>query len=179
MQHPLFVVPEGARARVSWALVGLTLALAAWLGAIDGVLRGPGSEGGIVGYELCGDVDACAAQLTAMHARGATEALAFSLGLDYLFLVAYSTAIAAVLVFAGARLGRPWAKLVGGIAWAQWGAALLDAIENFALWQMLQHGASDPWPSIATVCAVPKFAIVGLGLLAAVALLIARVAKRS
>lgn len=173
MRHPLLVVPEGRRLLAFGGLATATLALAAWLGAIDRTLQGPGSEGGILGLELCRTVEACGAQLAAIEARGASEVLAFSLGLDYLFLLAYSSAIAAALAFLGARRPNGLSRAVGVLAWAQWIAAGLDAIENYALWQMLQHGPAAPWPVIATASAIPKFAIIAIGLLGVIALGIA------
>ena len=86
-----------------------------------------------------------------------------SLGLDYTFLLAYPTAIAAAIVFLASRSERP-SRVAMAIAWAQWVAAALDAIENFALWQRLTEGARAPWPAIAAWCAAPKFVIVGAGL---------------
>lgn len=179
MRHPLLVVPEPRRPLIAAVLASLTLALAAWLGAIDGELTGPGSEGGIVGLEFCGSTGACAAQLAAIDARGASLVLAFSLGLDYLFMPAYSTAIAAALVFLGARSTGLAARAISTLAWALWGAALLDALETFALWQMLQRGASDPWPAVAAACALPKFTIVALGLVTVIGLALAHVARRA
>ncbi|WP_236517107.1 hypothetical protein [Sandaracinus amylolyticus] len=170
MDHPLLVVPPGARLRVALALVLFAIALSVWLGSMDEVLRGPGTEGGIVGYEFCGEVARCQAQLDAMEARGASTTLAMSLGVDYAFLLAYSTAIAAVIVFLAARLPRA-PRALAAIASAQWIAAGLDAIENYALWRMLAGGARDPWPAIAAWCAAPKFAIVAVGLLTVLVLL--------
>ncbi len=55
------------------------------------------------------------------------------------------------------------------LSWLVLAAGVLDAIENYALIQMLLSGASDLWARISWWCATPKFILVGLGLLFALA----------
>ena len=50
------------------------------------------------------------------------------------------------------------------LAWAQFGAALLDAVENYALIQVLLGSQQALWPAVARWCAIPKFLIVAAGL---------------
>jgi hypothetical protein len=90
-----------------------------------------------------------------------------SLGLDYLYLVAYASAIALGCVMVARRLsGRgEFLPLVGVVlAWAQFGAALLDCVENYALIRVLLGSQQELWPVVARWCAIPKFLIVALGL---------------
>ena len=51
------------------------------------------------------------------------------------------------------------------LAWAQFAAATLDAVENYALIRVMLGSTPNLWPALARACAIPKFAIVGLGLL--------------
>jgi len=51
------------------------------------------------------------------------------------------------------------------LAWAQFLAAFLDAIENYALIRVLLGSTENIWPALARLCAGPKFLIVTLGLL--------------
>ena len=107
---------------------------------------------GIISYELAGTVGAGAkhpgflGRLTQLHA-------AFALGFDYVFMLAYSTAIGLACVMAAGVLGSrgwPLAGIGAGLAWAQWLAAGLDAVENFALTAMLFGGVARPgrsWPT--------------------------------
>jgi hypothetical protein len=53
-----------------------------------------------------------------------------------------------------------WGLVLG---WAQFLAALLDAIENFALIKLAFDSQHESWPLIAHWCAVIKFGIVGTG----------------
>ena len=62
------------------------------------------------------------------------------------------------------RLIRFLAALGATLAWAQFGAAALDAVENYALIRLLLGDRSPRWPPLARWCALPKFAIVAAGL---------------
>ena len=98
--------------------------------------------------------------------------LAFSLGLDYLYMPLYAIAIALACVqAAGSSLRSPRPIWALGIllAWALGLAALLDAIENIALFQLLLGSTSTLWPAVARTCALIKFAFVIAGLLYAAA----------
>jgi hypothetical protein len=50
------------------------------------------------------------------------------------------------------------------LGWAQFSAAVLDAIENFALINLAFDSQREFWPIIARWCALVKFGIVGTGL---------------
>ncbi len=54
-----------------------------------------------------------------------------------------------------------WGFILG---WAQFLAAFLDAIENFALIYLILDSQREIWPIIAWWCAMVKFGIVGAGL---------------
>ncbi|RLT45540.1 MAG: hypothetical protein DWI57_00195 [Chloroflexi bacterium] len=86
---------------------------------------------------------------------------------DFLWLLCYSTTISLACVWAAGVLGRSnfLAKIGIFLAWLLWLAALLDAVENVALLQMLGGSTQSPWPQLAYGCALVKFDIVILGLL--------------
>ncbi len=92
----------------------------------------------------------------------------FSLGLDYLYMPLYAITIALACVqAAGSSLRSPRPIWALGIllAWALGLAALLDAVENIALFQLLLGSTSTAWPAVAKACATVKFAFVIAGLL--------------
>ncbi len=129
---------------------------------------------GIVSFEFAGTPLAAQEMLNLWGPRGQLFC-GFLLGLDYLFLVAYSTAIAAgVTRFARGREERV-ARWAFALAYAQWVAALLDATENLALFQVLRGLIETKWVLIAYWCAAGKFLLVGLGLLGALGLGVWRV----
>jgi hypothetical protein len=168
MKHPLENLPGNFRKPLFWTFLAGTLVLFVLFRVLNTPLITPAASGGIVTFELAGDLRHTQAVLDSWDARARLYA-AFGLGLDYLFMVFYATALMlGTLLAAGRHAG--WIKSLGGLAgWAALVAALLDAVENIALWTILTGGASDPWPGLAAACASVKFAFLGLGLLNALA----------
>lgn len=85
---------------------------------------------------------------------------------DYLFLLAYPNAIALgiLAVLMNARSRTLWA-FGRQLAWLQWLAGALDAVENAALIGILKGNEAELLPQIAWWCAAPKFLIVIAGVL--------------
>jgi hypothetical protein len=133
-------------------------------------LRTDEAPAAIVSYELAGDVKTANAILDSWDAEAKVYA-GFNLGFDYLWMPFYSTTIALALLWTAETLklkGTP-AALINLLAWGQWLAALLDALENTALLIMLFNQPTIPWPQIAYWSAVIKFTLVILGILIALA----------
>jgi hypothetical protein len=160
MNYP---IPQSQRAPFFLAATGLSLLLMPFTG---GGLNSQQTPLGIVDLELAGNERRARAVLDAWDAAAQQRAQS-AVRLDFLFLLAYSTAISLACLWAAGRLShRPRLAQAGRVlAWAQWGAALLDAVENLALLMLLQGPVQQPWPALARSCAVPKFAIVSAGLL--------------
>src|SRR5262245_64068941 len=113
-----------------------------------------------------------------------TDALRRALLWDFGFIVFYTLAlILACRAVAKAAQGWPWkrtAAIARGAALLAVAPALLDVIEDIALWKGLSQTASNAWPRIARLCAIPKFAILGaivLFVLVTTAFLVARRAR--
>lgn len=89
----------------------------------------------------------------------------FGLGLDYLFMLVYSFALAmGALLAAGKHAG--WFKSLGAVAgYGAFAAVLFDAVENYALFQILLNKIYYPYPEIAYYCASIKFGLLIFGLL--------------
>lgn len=155
-----------------WPALILALVILGVFSVIDAPLRTPAAPQGIISFELAGSVAASQAMLDSWDARARLYA-AFGLGLDYLYMPSYALAIGLAAAWAGRQLGRRWRWLAGlglALAWGLGLAALLDAVENFALTKMLLAGtAAAPWPGVAATCAAVKFALVILGLVYAFA----------
>jgi hypothetical protein len=154
---------------------GSTMAIMAALTISGAPLQTAAAPTGIVSYELAGDVPAAQAMLDSWDDVAKIYA-GFNLGLDYLFMVLYSTTIAmAILWLADSLKLQGWAlSLAAWLAWGQWLGAALDAVENGALFFMLVGEAAAPWPQVAYWSAAVKFALLGLGLLYVLAALAAR-----
>jgi hypothetical protein len=169
MNHPLESIPSPKRRWLFLPLLVLTLAVMAVLNGVDRPLVTEAAPRGIVSFELAGDVSSARAILDSWDARARAHA-GFSLGFDFVFLILYSTTIACACAWGARGLGEVWRPLapVGPLlAWGQWLAGLLDAVENTALWVILADGPSVPWPRLAWWCAAIKFTLVALGLLCA------------
>ncbi len=148
-------------------LIVATLALTAVLQLIGRPLQTAAAPLGIVSFELAGTLAAAQAMLASWDSSAQLHA-AFSLGLDYLYMPLYAATIALACVrTAATSLRSPQAAAALGIllAWGLGLAALLDAVENAALWQVLQ-GSSRGRSGlvVARCCAIVKFALVVAGL---------------
>lgn len=155
MSHPLQAIPAEYYLYVFLPLLALTLLLAAVLSAIP-------LKPNIVQFELN------AREVIKSWNEVDKSWAAFSLGLDFLYLVVYSTTISIACLWAANVIQESGLQLatVGiWLAWGQWLAALLDVIENIALVRILFGYERNLSPKVAKWCAIPKFAIVILGLL--------------
>lgn len=166
LTHPLRRLSAPAQRRALPPLIVATLALTAVLQFVGRPLQTAAAPLGIISFELAGTWEAAGAMVASWDQAAQLHA-AFSLGLDYLYMPLYAATIALACVRAAAStLRRPPAAALGLLlAWGLGLAALLDAVENVALWQVLQGPAAVAWPAVARWCAIAKFAWVFAGLL--------------
>jgi len=125
------------------------------------------SPSGILSFEFAGDLSAAQNMVNSWGQTGRVYA-GLNLGLDYLFLLAYASAIGLGCVLVARSLSprkRFLADLGNLITYAQIAAALLDGVENYALIRVLFGTEMAVWPVVARWSAFPKFAIVGAGLI--------------
>ena len=154
-----------------WILFAVSFVLTVVLSAVLSVLGRPLQQEacpqGIVSLELAGKTARVREILEAWGQEGRALARKHIL-LDYLYLVCYSITIALGCALVAQKLAPQSGSMatVGGIlVWAQFGAAVLDAVENYAMLRVLDSPQGAFWPAVARGCAAPKFAIVVLGLL--------------
>ena len=125
----------------------LAVALMLVLQGFDRPLRTAAAPQGIVSFGLAGN-QAVAQEILASWDSTARVYAGLSLGLDYLFMAAYATAISLGCVWAVRSLRLP--RWLGGLgiflAWGQFVAAGLDAVENVALIQQLLGAQAAAWP---------------------------------
>ncbi|MFH1853082.1 MAG: hypothetical protein ABIA75_12130 [Candidatus Neomarinimicrobiota bacterium] len=161
--------------RTFLVLLSVTLLLVLSMNLINAHLQTTAAPGGIVTLEFAGDL---ATVKTILHSWQDDMFFAgLSLGLDFLFLLAYSITIAVGCLLLADRLEKRQslaARIGRWLAGGQLLAAGLDTIENLALVRLLAGSEAAFLPRLAAWCAAPKFLLVGLGLaylLAAVLLL--------
>lgn len=155
----------------------LSLILLLQLRGFDSDLRTPDTPNGIVGYELAWSAANAEPMIAAWRANDVIETAKVSLGVDFVFLVAYPLMFAtgigllvrtpAIVKFdiVGARLARVVLLCIP-----------LDAIENLVLWHMLNVGATNTLAHLATICASIKFLLVIVAAMWSVMALARRVA---
>jgi hypothetical protein len=175
MRVPFSNLTPQERKRLFWFFLASALVLMFLLNLAGAPLTTPQAPYGIVSYELAGSVAQAQAMLDSWDHTTQLRA-AFSLGLDYLFMPAYAGAISLACLWAAAVLRqRAWPLVALGapLAWGQWLAALLDAIENLGLTVILFGAPVSPWPELAFWCAALKFILIFIGLVYALLGLIA------
>ncbi|MCX7682678.1 MAG: hypothetical protein N2508_12075 [Anaerolineae bacterium] len=165
--HPFVWLVEAKLAQALVATAIVAIISMASLQLLDSPLKTTAAPAGIISYEFASNLDG-ARRILASWGPEARVYAGLSLGLDYLFMVAYACALGLGCVLVARRLGR-WhqglARLGVGLSWGQWLAALLDATENYALIRLLLGSERPLWPALAYWCALPKFLLVGAGIL--------------
>jgi hypothetical protein len=142
----------------------LVMIILTWVGEPLTTLAAPN---GIISYEFAGSELRAKEILISWGEDGRIHA-AFSLGFDFLFILAYTTSIGLACTWAGEVLReRKWPLGSVGTLFACGVclAGLLDSIENIGLTTMLFGTVSSPWPQLAAACAAGKFLLIALALL--------------
>jgi hypothetical protein len=182
MRHPLEFVSEQYRKRFFFVFLFLTIVLFAVFRVLDQPLQTSAAPNGIVSFELAGSPLQAQAitdewkrsSLLLSEVAGQPNPdivnipyafAAFGLGIDYLFMPLYAFALAfGTLLAMGKHSG--WFKSIGAVAgYGAFAAALLDVVENYALFQVLLGRVYSPYPEIAFTCASLKFGLLIYGLL--------------
>lgn len=153
-------------ARVFIPFLLATLVVMAALNFVGAPLAAGAAKYGIVSYELSWNGQKAGEIIASWDENGQLRA-AFSLGLDYLFMPLYAVTIGLACVWSGEVLRRrswplPWAGWT--LAYALVLAAILDAVENYALLALLLGRPAGHLPLLAACCATAKFLFVFIGL---------------
>lgn len=159
MSHPFLRLTPSQHKRLFWFFLALTLLATLVLQMIDGALQTPAAPQGIVSYELAGNARTAGLILDSWDANAALHA-AFSLGFDYLYMLAYAVMLALAILWLADDFSG-WLRHAGILlAWSMGIAGFADATENYFLWQMLTSGASDTAAMVARGAALLKFTLI-------------------
>lgn len=149
------------------ALLVTTLAILGIMRIADDHLKNDLAPAGIVSLEFAADPES--AQDIIQSWEGSPSFWAgFSMGMDFLFLAAYSATIAWGCLLVGKRLSNRWPLVKSTshlVAAAVLVAGGLDIIENIALIKLIAGSTNAALPVIAIWCAVPKFLLVLIGVI--------------
>jgi hypothetical protein len=182
MKHPLEFPPVHLRKPFFLTFLFLTLFPFSIFRILDQPLRTDAAPNGMVSFELAGtplaahEITESWKQLsTLLSATGrpnpdivntAYVFAAFGLGLDYLFMPIYALTLSfATLLAAQKHIGWIHSLLVLA-GYGAFAAALFDAVENYALFQILLGRVGASYPEIAAFCATVKFGLLIFGVLA-------------
>lgn len=148
MFHPFQSIPNQVYGKIFWSLFFLSI----FLLAVFQVIPLPD----IVQFELN------AAQVIKSWDEAEKIRAAFSLGLDFLFIVVYSNTLSLGCIYAANIFKQriPLESIGILLAWAQWLAALLDIGENIFLLNILFISVVNPWSQLARWCAIFKFILI-------------------
>ncbi len=136
------------------------------MGAIDSFMQNDTTPYGIISFEFIKTIDAANAAMTAWGDTG-KSATGISLGLDYLYILIYSTMAVIFLLITSEKvsLTNPrFGKTIRSVAYAFPIVGILDMIENFGLIQVLLGSQNEIWPLTAYYFASAKFISLGIAL---------------
>ena len=166
--YPPFSWLEPPARKNALILLGmLTLILTAVLQILDGPLKNALAPNGIVSFELAGDFSRSQAILNSWNPVARLYA-ALSLGIDYLYLAAYSLFLSLACFSLAQKFGSKANRFFHTgifIAYLQLLAATLDALENFALIRLLLGSQQELFSRLAYYCASIKFLLIISGIL--------------
>jgi hypothetical protein len=166
MTHPFKRIHPARRRRVFFLLLGLTILILLSMNFVGMPLNTAAAPQGIVSFEFAFNPDT-AQQMLDSWSPDARVRAGFIQGLDFLFPLVYSTTVGLGCVMAAgviASRGQAIARIGPWLAWGLWAAAVLDYVENIGLVFLLFGEVRSPFPQIAAVCALIKFALLAVGL---------------
>ena len=141
---------------------GFTLLLLVILRLLDQSLTVEGTPDGIVGFELVKNIHDARIMIDMWGEHGRLIA-AFSLGIDYVFLISYALFLGLCSYEIGKKLSGRSRLLSRPGFWLSWLmllAAIYDSIENYSLIKILTGSKSQLWATTSYYFSTIKFAIV-------------------
>ncbi|NIM92437.1 MAG: hypothetical protein GTO18_01815 [Anaerolineales bacterium] len=181
MSHPFANISPGRISAYLRPLVIITITILIIMNVLDMPLKTDAAPNGIISFELAGDEDTVEAILDSWD-KDQQLLASFTIGLDYLFLILYSTTIALGCIWAMFYfrwINSPLFVIGSWLAWFQWLAAIFDSVENASLMIILLGNPISPWAQISRVLAILKFAFVFIGVLYFLVTLLMRTFRRS
>ena len=150
--------------KLFWFIFALFLPTFVGMSIVDAFLKTPVTPYGIISFEFCGFTLSCQSALESWKNSGQLFAM-LSLGLDYLFLVLYPALIATGLVLMTSKLTGTLTAINKMVIFSCVVISLCDAIENYALIQIILSQAENSNGMIAAIFASIKFALLGIAVL--------------
>ncbi len=144
-------------------LLFITIVIMISMQSIDSHLVTSAAPNGIVSFEFAGNLEN-SQMILASWSGSAMFYAGLSMGLDFLFLIAYSITLTLGCLLLGKKLGTRWQAIGNWVAGGIVAAAGLDLVENLALVNLLTGSSKLIFPPLAAWCAGLKFGLVAIGL---------------
>ncbi|XGB40809.1 MAG: hypothetical protein LVS60_10255 [Nodosilinea sp. LVE1205-7] len=152
-----------ARKQLFYLSLVVTVLSSLALTAMGAPLTNSQTPWGILSFELCAYGSSCTAIVQSWNSSVQLKA-ALSLGVDYLFMVAYSATLFLGLLMMADPVPPGLRRLTLGAAAAAWLAGAADALENYFLFQILLSPSNLQFAWPATASATVKFILLGFTL---------------
>ncbi len=129
----------------------------------DAPLKNSVCKNGIVSFELAHNLDRSESILHSWNLHAKINA-GLSLGIDFLFLILYSTFIGLLIYQINYKLwfNRPFYPYGKIFIWLAFLAAFFDVIENISLIRLLNGHLSELWSKVAYFSASIKFSFIAI-----------------
>lgn len=150
--------------RVFWLFLSLFIMTSIALAMIDSGLKSSATPYGIVSFEFCAYTSTCDDALVQWGAEGQALAM-LSLGLDYLYLFLYPGLLFIGFLLVAPHLPANLFRLTMFAAWSCPAISVADAIENYALIQVILTESGSLYGMLGGIFASIKFALLGITLL--------------
>ncbi|MCF6169702.1 MAG: hypothetical protein L3J66_01820 [Bacteroidales bacterium] len=148
-----------------WITLVFTLALFTALNVVDKQLKNDVVPNGIVSFQFAKSLDNAVKMIDSWDTDAKIFA-AISLGIDYLYLVAYGSFLSLSVLLLAARLPDGFLKkAAGAVVLLIILAALLDGVENYASIRLLTGTHTGSMVSVVYFCAGLKFGLLAVGAL--------------
>lgn len=164
LSHPLQRLQEQGYKAPFWVLFGLTVTCTVVLFIVDTPARTRAAPHGMLSFEFAERAEVLAF-IVKSWSENTRLYVAFSLGLDYLYLCLYSSTLAIAALWATdlhpdeTRTGLQTLSRLGPVAaWLAFAAAVFDGLENAALFNLLWPDTAPPWTRFALAFVLLKFA---------------------
>ena len=162
MKHPMETVKAHDQKVFFVALLMLTVLMMVSMNILGIPLTTPSAPSGIISFELAFTPERAQEIINSWIPEAQLHA-AFIQGLDFLFPIIYSSALALGCFMTAHILHvrrKPLRSIGKPLAWGLILAAAFDYLENIALVSELFGKVETPLPQVAAICAVIKFSII-------------------
>lgn len=161
---PFSKINKNQEKRLAGVLLVLTVLCIVVLKYLDQFLINETCTGGIISFELAGDLETATSYINSWGEQGRIAA-SISMGFDFLFPIIYTSFIALLIHKLNVKFWKnhSFFKVGNLLIWALFLGGIFDYIENIGLINLLLGNLEQFWVSISFYFATIKFIIILIG----------------